>query len=289
MTTYDDTSTTRALRDLDAADHDLDEAGRLRASATLERILATEPGAPGPTPAPIRSRHRRARHLLAAGALATAAAVVAVPLLTGGNEAFASWSPTPVELTGPARTAAAEACLVLQGGETGDLAFDPSAEASVLLAEARGGWTYVMFSVAGLSQRKLQGSCLMPDDLVAQPAPGEGGFFGSLGGAEEIARPGPRRNVVRQDESGVGSVADEAFVYAEGRAGRDVVGIEVTTPLGRKVQASLDHGRWAVWWPAGGDSMDNPEITQAPTYAVTLRDGTVVGGAHPGGSRVLTQ
>ena len=41
------------------------------------------------------------------------------------------------------------------------------------------------------------------------------------------------------------------------------------------VEASIDHGRWAVWWPAGDSSPNNPELSEAPTYEVTLRDGTV--------------
>jgi hypothetical protein len=84
--------------------------------------------------------------------------------------------------------------------------------------------------------------------------------------------------MVREDANGAGAVDDALFVYAEGRVGADVAGIEVTTPSGRHVQASVDNGRWAVWWPAGDASMQNPDITQAPRYEVTLRDGTVYRG-----------
>ncbi len=83
------------------------------------------------------------------------------------------------------------------------------------------------------------------------------------------------RDVAREDTYGVGSVNGETFVYAEGRAGADVADIEVTTPGGLEVEASIDNGRWAVWWPAGDDSPDHPEMSGAPTYEVTLRDGTV--------------
>ncbi len=273
MIRREDLPTTRALQSLDVAEPELDETQRRRATATLERILASDPHAPSPGTTPGQTRRRTQRRLLAGGL--AAAAAVGVPIIFSGGGAFASWSPIPVELTGAARTAAVDACLVVQGTDAEELAFDPDADASVLVAEARGGWSYVVFTVTGRSDRKLQGSCLLPDDLVADPRPGEGGFFGSLGGAEESAGPEPQRDEVHVDESGLGAVDDEAFVYAEGRVGTDVARIEVTTPGGRTVEASIDHGRWAVWWPAGDSSPNNPELSEAPTYEVTLRDGTV--------------
>lgn len=274
MTTYDDSPTTRRLRDLDAADRELSPAQRGRAAVTLEQVLATDPGAAAPTASPARPPRRRL--LLVAGGVVAAvtAAIVVVPTFTGGPAAFASWSPVPVALVGAERAAALEACVVLQSGESGQLALDPDAAASALLAEARGGWSYVLFTAAGPSGRELQGSCLVPDDLVADPRPDVGGFFGSLGPTDDEALPAPAPRVAREDTSGAGSVAGEAFVYAEGRAGAEVVGIEVTTPGGLEVEASLEGGRWAVWWPAGDDSMSNPDLTQAPTYLVRLRDGS---------------
>jgi hypothetical protein len=281
-------ATDRTLRDLDPATRALDRDQRRRATETLARVLTTDPDLPVPPsptvapPAPPAPPRRRPHRALVAGGMVAAAITVAVlvPVVVGGDEAFASWSPSPSELTGADRRATVDACLVLQADDEGELAFDPAADASVLLAESRGGWSYVVFTVVGASGRTLEGSCLVPDSLVSDPRPGEGGFFGSLGGAEETAGPAPGREAVREDTSGFGSVDDEAFVYAEGRAGADVVGIDVTTPGGREVEASIENGRWAVWWPAGDDSMDNPELTGAPSYAVTLRDGTVADQVH---------
>ncbi len=273
--------TTRALRDLDAADRVLGSDQRRRSVATLERILATDPGAP-PTTAPggpARPRRRRRPLLAAAGAAAcVTAALVVGPTLTGGSDAFASWSAVPSRLTGTPRAAALEACLVLQGSEGGELALAPGATGTVLLAESRGGWDYLLFRARSASGRRLEGSCLMPERMVQDPRPGEGGFFGSLGPASDSAGPAPAARAVRQNSYGVGVVDDDAFVYAEGRAGSDVRGIEVTTAGGRHVRASLAGGRWAAWWPAGDASQRNPEITGAPTYRVTLRDGTVRSG-----------
>lgn len=271
--TYDDDLL--RLRHLDAADRVLSPQQRSRATATLERIVASGPDAPGAgSAAPVKPR-RRASRLLLAGAAMTVAATVALvlPTVLNGSQAFASWSPVPVPLTGADRAAVVDACLVLQSDGGGGLQFAADAHASVLVAEARGGWSYVVFTVAG-SSRPLQASCLLPDDVVTDPQPGKGGFFGSLEPTADLAAPSPAPDVVRQDSYGVGAVDREAFVYVEGRAGADVHRIEVTTPGGRHVQASLAHGHWAAWWPAGDDSMDNPELTEAPAYVVTLRDGT---------------
>ncbi len=276
--THQDSPITRALRALDAADHELAQGQRARAAATLERILATDPDVATPTSAPPAGPQRRRSRLLLAGSavvVTAAAAAVAIPIVTDESPAFATWSPTPVELTGAERRSAVEACLVLQGNDVEELDFDPRANASVLVAEARGGWSYVVFRVAGASGTELQGSCLVPDEQVADPRPGKGGFFGSLGPADETSGPAPAPAVAREDGSGAGSVDDEAFGYAEGRAGDDVVSIEVTTPGGREVEASLANGHWAAWWPAGDNSVSNPELGGAPTYEVTLRDGTI--------------
>jgi hypothetical protein len=278
MTTHDNRTTALALRALDAADRDLDRAQRTRAAAALDRIVSTDPGGAAPTRAPRRRRHRP---LIAGGVVAAAAAaVVAVPIGLGEGDAFASWAPTPVRLSGADRAAAVEACVALQGDDTGELAFDPTSDPTVLVAEARGGWSYVVYTVAGASGVDLQGSCLVSDDVVAEPRRREGGFFGSLGPAAESAGPEPAPEVARDDSYGVGSVEGELFVHVEGRAGSDVAGILVTTPAGRQVEASLDNGRWAVWWPAGRAG-DGPEVTGAPTYRLTLRDGTVRDGLRP--------
>ncbi len=133
MTTYDDSPTTRRLRDLDAADRELSPAQRGRAAVTLEQVLATDPGAAAPTASPARPPRRRL--LLVAGGVVAAvtAAIVVVPTFTGGPAAFASWSPVPVALVGAERAAALEACVVLQSGEAGR---PPPRRLAVRLADA---------------------------------------------------------------------------------------------------------------------------------------------------------
>lgn len=283
MKTDPDASTAGLLRDLDAADRELSHAQRRGAAVTLERIVATDPRVPVTVGAPDRAPRRRARLLLVAGGVVAAvAAVVVVPTITGDTRAFATWSPTPVELQGAERATALEACLVLQSGDDGDLALDAGARASALVAEARGGWDYVLFTATGSSGRELRGSCLAPHELIADPRPHQGGFFGGLEGAEEAVEPLRARDDVHLDTFGVGSIDGDVFAYAEGRAGADVAGIQVTSPGGLRIDASLDDGRWAAWWPAGDDSPGSPGTSDAPTFTVTLRDGTVLSDVSTG-------
>lgn len=282
MKTDRDASIVRALQDLDAADQSLDAAQRSRAARTREQIVRSAPAGPAlPSPPDRAPRRRVTRPLLVGGILAAVvAAVVAGPVVLRGDEAFASWSPTPVELRGAERATAVEACVVLQSGGSSQLDIEPTAEPVALVAEKRGGWTYVLFTVAGSSQPEVEGSCLMPADLVRDPEPGVGGFFGALSGSDDTAGPTRSRTAVREDEYGVGSVGDDTFTHVEGRAGADVVRIEVVTPGGLEVEASVDDGHWAVWWPVDNDGGG---VTESPTYEVTLRDGTVTNTVHTPG------
>lgn len=255
----------------------LADAERARADALLERILATDPAtAAAPTVAP-RPRRRTPRLLLAGGVVAAvAAAVVAVPLVVGGDEAFAGWSPVPVELTGAERDAAVTACSVLQTDE-GELAAAPGATPRPLVAEARGGWSYVQYRVGARDGGTLEASCLMPDEVVADPVPGAGGFFGGLGPATDAIAAPRRGDAVREETAGVGEVDDGVFGYASGRVGDDVERLVVDLADGREVEASVEDGRWAAWWPTGEDGFRDTSVTDAWTYTATLRDGTVLG------------
>jgi len=263
-----------ALRDLDPAGPAHPGDGeRARADALLARIVATDPHAVPPTAQAPRSR-RAPRLLLAGGVVtATAAVVLAVPFLGGGDEAFAGWSPVPVELTGAERDAAVGACGVLQV-DGGPLVAAPGALPRALVAESRGGWTYVLYRVDARDGGELEGSCLMPQDVVDDPEPGTGGYFGSLGSADEGLTTPRRDDAVRESTSGVGEVDDGVFGYADGRAGDDVERLVVVLADGREVEASVEDGRWAVWWPTGGDGFQDVSVTGAWSYRATLRDGT---------------
>lgn len=268
-----DTITTAALRDLDPApttaltDEELE-----RAEATFARILA----APSHDQVPEESdRPRRRRSLVLVAALVVLVALVgtAVPaLLLSGGSAFASWTPKPEPLTAAGATEAATTCRA---------ALDVSDQGErVVIAERRGGWTYVL--IAG---PEAEGFCLMPDDLVGKQDPAahrDEGFFG--GHTEPVEAPTPAPDRIDEIVSMAGSVptpglwffsSDEGwFSLVEGYVGSDVTGVTVHPPVGPDVEASVANGRFAAWWPSDQPSSENPEVMGAWTYTVTLADGS---------------
>jgi len=133
----------------------------------------------------------------------------------------------------------------------------------------RGDWTYVL-----VGRSHTEAACLLPNDIIGQdPADYEGKFFGSYDSdAPQAPRVAPDRIVQTMYMSGR---TDEGLLnWTEGHVGRDVVGVTLHTPTGLTVQASVTRGRYAAWWPAGEAKADNPEFADAPTFSVTLANGS---------------
>lgn len=265
--------TTDALRSLDpASPTTLSGAERERADATLERIVSiprlTEPQLSQGREN--RSRWSSRRILVPIGLVAAAA--VAFPVFSvGGGSAFASWTPTPEAIVGADATEAAAACRSAMGM--------PDAGQDVLLAERRGGWTYVLLAGSG-----AEGSCVMDDRLVGAdnpPAPGKVGFMGRFS-PDAPQAPTVSANDIDWTE-GAGAMPVDGpwpfkmeqswLTWVEGYAGSDVTGVVVHTPIGTDVQASVADGRFAAWWPSPKPSSKNPEVDGASTFTVTLADG----------------
>jgi hypothetical protein len=262
--------TAAALRDLDPAPTTtLTEQERQRADAMLARILATPGHEPGRTKTD-QPRRRRRRVLIPVALLAAAA--VGVSTVFGGGSAFASWTARPETLPPPAAAAAATTCRSLMGIR------DQSTR--VVIAERRGGWTYVL-----LDGPAEEGSCLMPDGLVGASGVKNrrSGFFGHYDPKPPEA-PTPARDSLIETESAEGAVSvpgllsvgtiDGWFAYVTGYAGSDVTRVMVDPPAGPDVEASLQGGRFAAWWPAGEARGNNPGASGAWSYIVTLADGT---------------
>jgi hypothetical protein len=263
-----ETMTTAALRDLDPAPPSvLTEAERERADATFARILA----APGHDPAPAepgRRRWLRSRLLVLVGLVGAVAVVPA--LLLGGGSAFATWTPTPEPLTA---TAAAEAATTCRA----ELAMPDHGE-PVVSAERRGEWTYLL--IAGPN---AEAACLMRLTGDYHVADRKSGFFGSYD-PDPVGAPTLASDRMVETESMEGSVSvrgrlpfttdDGWFNWVQGYVGSDVTGVTVHPPTGPDVEASVDGGRFAAWWPSEPPSSDNPAVMEGWTYTVTLADGS---------------
>lgn len=237
-----------------------------RAASALDQILAADPDAsghpPGPAHTSVRRRHSRKWLLAPLVALVAVTAVVVPVLTTGGDKAYASWSPLPVALSPAEGAVAAGACLA----NLGQVA-DP--QVTPMLAERRGTWTYVLIRPTD----EIQSSCIMPTaEITDSPAGDRRRWFGSTD--EELSDPVRDVDEVRVDTAATGSTKEGLFSYSEGAVGRDVVDVTFTTPRGVTVKASVDNGRYAAWWPAGSNDLRSPEISGAPDIDVTLTDGT---------------
>ena len=262
--------TAAALRDLDPARTSVLTAEELeRADATFARILAT----PSQEEASAASdRPRRRRLLVSLGLVGAAGAAVPAFLLSSGS-AFASWTPKPTPLTAAAASEAASTCRAALA--------EPDRGEGVVVAERRGGWTYVL-----LAGPDTEAFCLMPDDLVGRQEPvdhREEGFFGGYD-TDSVEPPRMARDQIDETESMTGSVPtagfwpfrrDEGwFGTVQGYVGSDVTGVTVHPPVGADVEASVGQGRFAAWWPTGKPSSENPDAMAAWSYTVTLADGS---------------
>lgn len=259
-----------ALRELDPGrPTTLTEDERHRASEMLERIVATNPNQQ-PNPTGVEPARRRGLLLVPAALLTVAA--IAVPTFLSGGSAFASWTATPTPLSPPTAEAAASTCL------TGLDIHDPGAD--IVIAEQRGGWTYLLLqSPAG------EGACLMPSDLVGSGdvEKRNSGFFGFYDVAPAEA-PTLAPDDVMETESAAGMVTlagalpvgatEEWFTWTSGYAGSDVARVTVHPAVGSGVEATVESGRFSAWWPADKARGDNPGAGGAWTYTVTLTDGT---------------
>lgn len=253
--------TADALRSLDPAPaRELTDAEQRRAREALERVVALQPDARD-AQQPQRRPRRWSRVLIPLGAAGVAGAFPV--LLLGGGSAFASWTSEPQDLTGRAATLAAAACrdYIPSMTDQGE---------RVAIAERRGEWTYVL-----LTGPRAEASCLMPSS-------GRDGFATLTTDPEPAPTPEP--DGIVEFESMGGSVPsqdwrpfvghDEWFAWVRGYAGDDVTAVTVHPPVGPAVEASLVDGQFAAWWPAGEADGDNPGVSGAWTYTLTLADGS---------------
>lgn len=244
-----------------------------RALDDLNLIMATPPGdatsreyaVSRATGAP-----RRSKWVTRALPLAAAAAALAAfsPTLYSNDSAFASWTAQPAA---PAVDDVAEA-----GRMCGEFwtngGFDwPLPDLKVALAEQRGDWTYTVMTTSDGQYV----DCMLQLDR---------GLIGNLlgtqfssggGGLTPMPAQTPAPDQIQAMTFGGfgGGDSDVAVLAVSGRAGDQVQSIVAHTPTTGDVQATVQDGFWAAWWPAEFDGAEGPDM-DGLTLTVTLRDGT---------------
>lgn len=179
ISTMDITPEVETLRPFDAVPvESLSSAHPIRAEARLEQIMATSPGQPIASKGRAPKRRLSTQQLairfgaipVAAGAII--AATVLAPNGAGVAPAFASWTATPVALTGDHLAAASNACQATVGDLAGSIPNSAIANLTNLatgetlansqswqtftevpvISELRGDWAWLRFEDADLPQ-----------------------------------------------------------------------------------------------------------------------------------------
>lgn len=247
-----------ALRTLDPADQNIDSAGG-RARTDLYAILAQEP-----TPMPragagsaVRAIHRprRAGRVALLGGLAAAATagVIVLPSLTGGDQAFATWTSAPTGMSAQERAAAADDCRETQHSGPGQDYAGDLRSAELAIGERRGVWTTVILA----GQAGFAATCITDNSAGLF----SNGMIGSIGAPTGYAAPGPRE--LFATDLGTGTVGARDISLAAGAVGPDVVGVAYRSRSHGDVTATVSGGRFALWFPgdeladaAGGVEVD---------------------------------
>lgn len=258
-----------ALRTLDVAEHHIDPTGP-RARSDLHRIVSANP-APAQltsrvsgTAARPRSSARTVRRVaLAAGVVTVVATtVVAVPALTGGDRAFASWTRSPQGLSTSERTDAAASCRAAQQDGPNSGYAQQLDDATLAVADRRGVWTTVVLAGSdGFAAMCITDSSthLFAHDMI-----------GSVGTSADYTPLAPRELLAT--DLGTGTMSAGDISLAAGAAGSDVVGVIYHSRTHGDVAATVAGGRFALWFP--GAELKDTSARNPVTVEVRYRDGT---------------
>ncbi|ASN53393.1 hypothetical protein [Sinomonas sp. R1AF57] len=257
------------LLSLDAADRRSD-ARTPRARADLARILSTDPApAPAqraivnPATGKVRSPGRKGRRAVLVGGLVAAltAGLVVIPSLSGGDPAFASWTPIPTGMSQADSDSAAAECRASKKGVGDGMYADDINSSEVAIAERRGVWTTVVLTGAG----GFTALCITDDAATWFNK----GMIGSVGKAAGNSRPGPRG--LTASALGTGSMSAGDISIAAGATGSDVLGVVYRSRNHQDVTATVARGQFALWLP--GDELRNAS-GKGIEVEVTYTDGS---------------
>jgi hypothetical protein len=279
-----DPATSDALRSLDPADVDPQVAVGHRAQEALARILASDVSEPTTT-TPVNTgwaRRPRRRWAVAGAALVAVAVLIAapgmlkgktavvVPRALGGNTAFASWSATTKVITPAEAALAGKRCKADQLHDINTPAARKIVDSSqIRLIDRRGAWTMVYLGGGVLPE--YGAICL--NEYDSQGALLAGGGGGAASGGPGTA-PVASNTVALFTGLAFGSQSGGTSCVV-GQVGSDVASVVINTIEHGPVEATIQNGYFAAWWPVPGPWALPTAATLWPSYTITLKDGTI--------------
>ncbi|MET3904014.1 hypothetical protein [Paenarthrobacter sp. 4246] len=265
----------KTSRNIDTQLRSMDAAGQVaapnpgRTQRDLEEILRSRPSSSdrgagavdGKTSTSRPNRRRRRTLALGAVAFAATASFLVVPVLSGGDPAFATWTAAPGALIGTERDSAVSDCIRSSKG-TGDGMFAGDVDAAeVAIAERRGAWATVVLAGSG----GFEATCTT-DTTAPWFKKGSIGSVGKPGDGQPLTSRG-----VRATQLGTGVIADNPLSMASGQVGTDVVAVAYTATTGERITATVSKGQFAFWFP--GTELTNSSDQPVPVE-VTYSDNT---------------
>ncbi|WP_147305341.1 hypothetical protein [Subtercola boreus] len=222
-------------------------------------------------------QHRRRRLVLGTTGILSAAAVAAVLMLSLGapapapvsnfalsaTGALGSYTSTPVAV--PPSTADRNAC------GTASSEHGNTSEEAVLTSEQRGAFRAMLFADGG-GQTAF---CVIAEDDALWISNAE---YLSTAPAEDLhLEPAPVADQITTDLGRMDSPSPEFGIITSmsGRAGNDVESVKLTLGDGRMVDATVNNGHWAAWWPTTLDG-----VSSQPDFPTTTTFTTGDGAAH---------
>lgn len=261
---------TTVLRTLDPASGPADPTSP-RARNNLQRILDADPSldhlrqpelsSSGRRSRPAKTTRTGRRVALAGGVLAVTAGVVALPAVTGGDQAFASWTRVPQEISASERADTAASCRQHHQDGAGAGYADQLDNAQPAIVDRRGVWTTVVLA----GTRGFSAMCVTDDSshLFAKDV------IGSVGTPTGYLPPGPRDLIAT--DLGTGTMNAGDISLAAGTAGPDVIEVVYHSRTHGNVDATVSGGHFALWFP-GDELLD--ASSHGVEVEVTYRDGS---------------